>query len=96
MSLPDNIFRKDKTQVEGSNVLRPILYPLAVCSYQFTQLVVHTRNTHLHKKTTPGRMARESLQIVEKPTLLRKNNRAAGEFEGARPTSSWIIAIKMA
>ena len=41
-------------------------------------------------------MARESLQIVEKPTLLRKNNRAAGEFEGARPTSSWIIAIKKA
>ena len=26
--------------------------------------------------------------------LLSKYNRAAGEFEGARPTSSWIIAIK--
>ena len=26
--------------------------------------------------------------------LLRKNNRAAGEFEGARPASNWIIAIK--
>ena len=36
----------------------------------------------LTQKTTPGRTARESLQIVEKPTLLRKNNRAAGEFEG--------------
>ena len=30
------------------------------------------------------------------PTLLRKDNRAAGEFEGARPASSWIIAIKNA
>ncbi len=26
--------------------------------------------------------------------LLSKYNRAAGEFEGARPASSWIIAIK--
>ena len=26
--------------------------------------------------------------------LLRKNIRAAGEFEGARPASSWIIVIK--
>ena len=26
--------------------------------------------------------------------LLREDNRAAGEFEGARPASSWIIAIK--
>jgi hypothetical protein len=26
--------------------------------------------------------------------LLRKDNRAAGEFEGARPASSLIIAIK--
>ena len=25
--------------------------------------------------------------------LLRKNNRVAGELEGARPASSWIIAI---
>ena len=27
--------------------------------------------------------------------LLREDNRAAGEFEGARPASSRIIAIKM-
>ncbi len=26
--------------------------------------------------------------------LLSKYNRAAGELEGARPASSWIIAIK--
>ena len=26
--------------------------------------------------------------------LLSKYDRAAGEFEGARPASSWIIAIK--
>ncbi len=36
------------------------------------------------------------LQTVKKPMLLRENIRAAGEFEGARPASSWIIAIKKA
>ena len=35
-----------------------------------------------------------SFQTVKKPMLLRKDNRAAGELEGARPASSWIIAIK--
>ncbi len=39
-------------------------------------------------------MIRSSFQTVKKPILLRKNFRAAGEFEGARPASSWIIAIK--
>ena len=33
-------------------------------------------------------------QTDKKPMLLRNDNRAAGEFEGARPASSWIIAIK--
>ena len=33
-------------------------------------------------------------QTDKKPMLLRKDDRAAGEFEGARPASSWIIAIK--
>ena len=28
--------------------------------------------------------------------LPSKNNRAAGEIEGARPASNWIIAIKNA
>ncbi len=32
----------------------------------------------------------------QKPLLLHKDNRAAGELEGARPASSWIIAIKNA
>jgi len=31
---------------------------------------------------------------VKKPMLLSKYDRAAGELEGARPASSWIIAIK--
>ncbi len=35
-------------------------------------------------------------QTVEKPMLPRKDKCAAGEFEGARPASSWIIAIKNA
>ncbi len=35
-------------------------------------------------------------QTVEKTMLLRKDNRAAGELEGARPSSNWIIAIKNA
>ena len=34
------------------------------------------------------------LQAVKEPMLLRKDNCAAGEFEGARPASSWIIAVK--
>ena len=34
------------------------------------------------------------VKTVKKPVLLRKDIRAAGEFEGARPASSWIIAIK--
>ena len=33
-------------------------------------------------------------QAVKKPMLLRKDKCAAGELEGARPASSWIIAIK--
>ena len=36
------------------------------------------------------------LQTVKESMLLRKDDRAAGEFEGARPASSWIIAIKNA
>ena len=36
----------------------------------------------------------QPLQTVKEPMLLRKDDRAAGEFEGARPASSWIIAIK--
>ncbi len=35
-----------------------------------------------------------ALQTVKEPMLLSKYNRAAGELEGARPASSWIIAIK--
>ena len=35
-------------------------------------------------------------ETVKKPMLLSKYNRAAGELEGARPASSWIIAIKNA
>ncbi len=34
------------------------------------------------------------LETVKKPMLPSKYNRAAGELEGARPASSWIIAIK--
>ena len=34
------------------------------------------------------------IQRVKKPMLLSKYDRAAGELEGARPASSWIIAIK--
>ncbi len=37
-----------------------------------------------------------SFQTVKKPMLLREDIRAAGELEGARPASSWIIAIKNA
>ena len=37
-----------------------------------------------------------SRETVKKPMLLSKYNRAAGELEGARPASSWIIAIKNA
>ena len=33
-------------------------------------------------------------ETVKKSMLLSKYNRAAGELEGARPASSWIIAIK--
>ena len=33
-------------------------------------------------------------ETVKEPMLLSKYNRAAGELEGARPASSWIIAIK--
>ena len=33
-------------------------------------------------------------ETVKKPMLPSKYNRAAGELEGARPASSWIIAIK--
>ncbi len=32
----------------------------------------------------------------QKPLLLREDILAAGELEGARPASSWIIAIKNA
>ena len=35
-----------------------------------------------------------SSETVKKPMLLSKFNSAAGELEGARPASSWIIAIK--
>jgi len=35
-----------------------------------------------------------AVETVKKPMLLSKYNRAAGELEGARPASSWIIAIK--
>ena len=38
----------------------------------------------------------QGLQSVKEPMLLGKIIRAAGEFEGARPASSWIIAIKNA
>ena len=37
---------------------------------------------------------RSLFETVKEPMLLSKYNRAAGEFEGARPASSWIIAIK--
>ncbi len=35
-------------------------------------------------------------RLQKKPMLLSKDIRAAGELEGARPASSWIIAIKSA
>ena len=35
-----------------------------------------------------------AVETVKEPMLLSKYNRAAGELEGARPASSWIIAIK--
>ncbi len=41
-------------------------------------------------------MVRLLPRLSKKPTLLCKDNRAAGELEGARPASSWIIAIKNA
>ena len=48
------------------------------------------------KDTAIPRQGTAVSETVKKTMLLRKNIRAAGEFEGARPASSWIIAIKNA
>ena len=46
------------------------------------------------RKSKGGQSKLPAFQTVKKPMLLSKYNRAAGELEGARPASSWIIAIK--
>ena len=48
------------------------------------------------RKNKGGQLRLPAFQTVKKPMLLSKYNRAAGELEGARPASSWIIAIKNA